>query len=152
MKWRYWVLICAVLLYCAWTGAYLHEQWIEEQEFSQWYHDVEAAIDMLKERCPPDVSQAEWTSMVEWSQNALGNCCGMRASLRVNKDGRNLFLRQLQRRVSTGDIGIHTIDWLWDQYEYLSKRGLDYSRRYRPTLPENRARVQGRQDGHLGVP
>ena len=75
--------------------------------------------------------------MIRLLSSSQGLVCGV-SRVRVYHRGveaASRFLSQLKEEVE-GDVGIDTIDWMWDEIEQLSVHGGDYSEVRRPKRPD----------------
>lgn len=107
------------------------------------------AVDGLAQRRPKDVTRKQWGWVVGWTHNGVCNCLYLPGCLR-DKERYYRFADELEER-SRGEIGLSTIDWIWDEFEAISKGGRSYSERFRPTTPEH-FREAGPHDFGIDVP
>jgi hypothetical protein len=107
--------------------------WIKPiRDHQRWFFRVHASIKSLATRRPPGVDQEQWTQAVLWTLNADGNCCTVADFLKT-RDRAELqrFADELERRID-GPVDLKTIDWIWDEFERISKYGKTYSDKFRP--------------------
>ncbi len=107
--------------------------WIKPNlDHQRWFFRVDASIKSLATRRPPGVDQEQWTQAVLWTQNANGNCCTVAEFLK-KRDRADLdrFADELEHRIH-GPVDLKTIDWIWDEFERISKYGKHYSDEWRP--------------------
>src|SRR5262249_22326902 len=107
--------------------------WIKPRlDHQRWFFRVDASIKNLATQTPPGVDQEQWTQAVLWTLNADGNCCAVADFLKT-RDRAELqqFADELERRIN-GPVDPKTIDWIWDEFERISKYGKMYSDKFRP--------------------
>lgn len=111
------------------------------QRHAQAYHRISNAVQSLVHRRPADVSRKEWSYVIGWTMNAIGNCCSVEQYLNPDEESHERF-RTLPDRFEQrlrADVSFETIDWLWDELEIISKYGKRYSESWRPTTPDHLA-------------
>jgi Na+-transporting NADH:ubiquinone oxidoreductase subunit NqrC len=102
------------------------------------YARLETAISDLKTKRPPDVTREQWSYVIGWTMNGVGNCCAVHQFLKDDQNSHQRFVdfvNELERKVQ-GNVTIETIDWTWDQFILVSRYGDSYSRNFRPTTQE----------------
>lgn len=97
----------------------------------RWYGRVEADLESLAHRRPPDVSRQEWGYVVGWTLNAHANCCSHPNF--VDRSQTERFADEFERKLR-GRVGMETIDWVWDEFMRFSR--IKSYERYRPTSPD----------------
>ena len=98
----------------------------------RWFNQVDASIESLATRRPPGVDQDQWMLAVLWTQNANANCCAMAEFLKTrDRAALERFADELEHRIQ-GPVDLKTIDWIWDEFERISKYGKHYSDEWRP--------------------
>lgn len=119
--------LIALLAVCLAIGGALIHHFILVPD--QLYRQLKLDIQSLANRRPAHVPPGEWEFAVGWTLNLHANC-----GLLYGKDTAEMqnFSNEFSRRLE-GPVGLHTIDWIWDEYERLTKRGKSYSEKYRPT-------------------
>ena len=101
------------------------------QDHRRWYDRVQADLESLKQKRPRDIERAQWAYVIGWTLNAHGNCGGHPNF--VDSDMAELFADELENKLR-GEVGMDTIDWIWDEYMRFSKvKSYD---QFRPTSPE----------------
>jgi hypothetical protein len=108
------------------------------REHREAYQRLESAINGLTSRRPRDVTREEWSYIVGWTMNGIGNCCAVREYLHDDSGSHQrfvAFVNDLELKVQ-GDVTIETIYWIWDQFVLVSRHGERYARNYRPTTSE----------------
>lgn len=127
--------VCLVSLVYGVDQAWLRPQRQHARAFAQ----VRAAMYSVAERRPDGVTGERWIHTVDWTNNAISNCC---ATLSYFKDKDEalerfvVFANELSRR-SKDDITLNLIDWIWDQLEIISKYGTYYTSQYRPMISKD---------------
>lgn len=119
------------------------------QEHSRNYHRLSDAVESLVHRRPPGVTKNEWSYVIGWTRNAIGNCCSIPDYLNKDEASHERF-RTLPERFEgrlREDVTLETIDWLWDEFEAISKYGERYSMLHRPTTPEHLAEADHVSNG-----
>ena len=91
-------------------------------------------IEQLTQKRPTNVTRQQWSYVIGWTMNARGNCLTVRQWIDDYPRFRR-FVEDLERKVE-GNVGIETIDWIWDEIEQNSRPGKSYSNTYRPTTPD----------------
>jgi hypothetical protein len=101
-------------------------------DHQRWHFRVHSSIKRLAARKPPEVEQEQWTQAVLWTLNADANCCAVAEFLKL-RDRAELrkFADELDHRID-GPVDLKTIDWIWDEFERISKYGKKYSDKWRP--------------------
>lgn len=103
-----------------------------ELDHQNWHCRVRDSIQSLSTRIPPGVSREQWDSAIDWTLNAHANCCGRPEFLKtLEKPETGRFADELERRLR-GPVDLKTIDWIWDEFERISKYGKKYSHEWRP--------------------
>jgi hypothetical protein len=111
------------------------------QNHSRAYHRLSDSVESLARRRPPGVSRNQWSYIIGWTMNGIGNCCSVEGFLNRDAESHERF-RTLPDRFEErlrGEVTLETIDWLWDELTLISKYGTRYSEQYRPTTPEHLA-------------
>jgi len=122
------------------------------QIHSQSYHRISDSVQSLAHRRPADVSRNQWSFIIGWTMNGIGNCCSVNGFLNPDEQSRERFLSlpdRFEERLR-GEVGIETVDWLWDELEIISKYGVRYSQQWRPTTPERLAEAESTPVGNSG--
>jgi hypothetical protein len=89
---------------------------------------------MLAKKRPPNITRRQWNNVVGWTTTAHGNT--LAATRWIPREQMDNFESELHLRLQ-GPVDITTIDWIWDEFERLAPNyGPEYSRKYRPTSPE----------------
>ena len=111
------------------------------QNHSRTYSRISDSVQSLVHRRPADVSRNQWSYIIGWTMNGIGNCCSVDGFLNPDEQSHERFRtlpdRFEQRLRDEGSL--ETVDWLWDELESISKYGKRYSEKYRPTTPEHLA-------------
>ena len=103
-------------------------------EHDRRYKRFGVCIDKLAQKRPAHLTVTQWDSMIGWTSNLQGNCLSARSFLKDEpRFGR--FVDELEKKVE-GDVGIETIDWIWDEVVEISGPGQRYSDNWRPTTPD----------------
>jgi hypothetical protein len=92
---------------------------------------IEAHIDSLALRRPPELTRQQWESAVAWTSNLHGN-----SLLRFQTD--TPALRQFEQRLSEklkGKVNLETIDWIWAEYARACPGGANYQR-FKPMMQD----------------
>jgi len=111
------------------------------QNHSRAYDRISQSVRSLEKRRPHTVSRNQWSYVIGWTMNGIGNCCSLDGFLNPDEESHERF-RTLPDRFEEqlrGEVSLETIDWLWDELEIISKYGKRYSALYRPTTPEHLA-------------
>ncbi|MSR59577.1 MAG: hypothetical protein EXS05_18365 [Planctomycetaceae bacterium] len=105
------------------------------------YHRISDSVESLVYRRPVDVPRNQWSFIIGWTMNGIGNCCGVDGYLNPDEESHKRFLTLPDRfdERLRGEVSLETIDWLWDELEAISKYGPRYSAQWRPTIPERLA-------------
>jgi hypothetical protein len=122
------------------------------QRHGQAYDRISNSVRSLAHRRPVDVSRNQWSYVIGWTMNGIGNCCSVDEYLNPNEQSRERF-RTLPDRFEErlrGDVSLETVDWLWDELEIISKYGAHYSDSYRPTTTERLAEADATPVGNAG--
>jgi len=96
----------------------------------RWYRKVEFLILQLTPKRPAEVTDAQWAQCLlhTWNLHTNFGPPGYFA------DGeRYAFAAEFERRLQ-GDVGLATVDWIWDEYA-RNARARSYMH-YRPTTSE----------------
>ena len=95
---------------------------------------IEAHIDSLALRRPPELTPKQWESAVAWTSNLHGN-----SLLRFQADVPALrrFEQRLQEKLQ-GKVTLETIDWIWAEYARACPGGANYQR-FKPMMLEELA-------------
>ena len=120
------------------------------QHHGRLFNHARVSIENLVLHRPPGVTRAQWQYVVGWTLNAHGNCCSFYGA--VDLDGLARFSRELDDRIERDSVDMGTIDWIWDQYERISRVGPEYSRRFRPTRPDRLAEATSNTFVGVNVP
>jgi hypothetical protein len=111
------------------------------QNHSRSYNRISASVQSLVYRRPADVSRNQWSYIIGWTMNGIGNCCSVDQFLNADDESHERF-RTLPDRFEErlrGEVSLKTVDWLWDELEVISKYGKRYSAQWRPTRPDRLA-------------
>lgn len=92
---------------------------------------LEVTVGRLAINRPREFTRDEWSFIIGWTQNAVGNCCGYPDAITDIGEFEAFSIEAEQRARS--DSAIQTIEWMWDQFELVSKNGPSYSSQWRPT-------------------
>jgi len=134
-----WLTVIGIVLVVV---PYWYLSWLRPHQIhSQAYHRLSDAVDSLARRRPAQVTRNEWRFLIGWTRNAIGNCCSIPEFLNPDRASHDRFLTlpdRFEERIA-GEVGIDSIDWLWDELEIISKYGAQYSKHWRPTTPEHLA-------------
>jgi hypothetical protein len=105
------------------------------------YDRLSDSVQSLVHRRPAGVSRNEWSYVIGWTMNALGNCCSVEEFLNSDEGSHERFITLPDRFEGRlrGEVSLETVDWLWDELEVISKYGKRYSAQWRPTTPEHLA-------------
>ena len=128
---RYGLLTMAVCAGAVWIDAEFLRPFRVHQTALHRLQDANQRLTSLR---PPQYSRDEWSFVIGWTQNGIGNCFGFPDAV-TNPQAFTTFAIEAQRRVGTEDAD-QTVEWIWDQMVLLSKYGPEYSARYRPTSSE----------------
>jgi hypothetical protein len=65
----------------------------------------------LANRRPAQLTKKEWSYLIGWTKNAIGNCCSMPEFLNPDQESHDRFLKLPNRfeEQLRGDVGIKTI-------------------------------------------
>ena len=122
------------------------------QRHSRAYDRISNSINSLESRRPANVTKNEWSFVLGWTNNAIGNCISVPGFLKDDPESRERFLTlpaRLDERLGS-DISIASIDWLWNELIVVSKYGQRYSDSWRPTTPERLESTKDIAAGHQG--
>ena len=111
------------------------------QNHQRAYARISAGVQSLIDRRPANVSKNQWSYIIGWTMNGIGNCCSVEGFLNPDEESHERF-RTLPDRFEDrlrGEVSLETVDWLWDELEFISKYGERYSDSYRPTTSEHLA-------------
>ncbi len=98
---------------------------------------MELAILQLSEKCPGELSEAQWAYCITWTLTLHGNFGSSPSPGHVPTDDLERITNELNRRIDAGaDLG--TINWIWDQYIVAYPRAARYEVSYRPTGDTNK--------------
>src|SRR5262245_41145382 len=95
---------------------------------TQTFRRLEAAIDFLRHRAPADIPAQVWEPASMWTGNACLDVCSAPESIRLDEFQR--FTAEVESKVQ-GDVGLDTLDWMWDRLERTGSRGRRYVERHR---------------------
>jgi hypothetical protein len=79
--------------------------------------------------------------LVAWTRYAIGRRGSVAEFFNPDQASHDRFLTlpdRFEKRLA-GEVGMESIDWLWDELEVISKHGPRYCAHYRPTTPERLA-------------
>lgn len=96
-----------------------------------WYARVQADLESLQHRRPPEVNRQQWGYVVGWTLNAHANCCS--APVFVDPALTDGFAADLERTLR-GPVSLATIDRIWDKILTISR--IKSYGQFRPTSPE----------------
>jgi hypothetical protein len=116
------------------------------------YARISDSVESLASRRPADVSREQWSFIIGWSMNGIGNCCSVEGFLNPDKASHERFLTlpdRFERRLH-GDVSLETVDWLWNELEIISKYGTRYSDQWRPTTAERLEKADSIPVGNSG--
>ena len=105
------------------------------QQHMEWYRGVERRIVRLAEHQPAGLTEAQWAACIYWTWQLHGNW-----GPAFQEPAASRFLAEFDNRLA-GEVGLGTIDWVWDEYGRHAPGGRPYSENYRPTTPESLKRV-----------
>ena len=128
-----WVelLVSALITVCGCTILYV-TLIKPHHDHQRWFFRVEGSIKRLATKRPPGVSNEQWEQAVFWTLNAHANCCAVPEFLKMrDKAELERFADELEHRVR-GPADPKIIDWIWDEFERISRYGKKYSYAWRP--------------------
>lgn len=99
------------------------------------YRRTLSLVDGLAQRRPNGVTRKQWAWVVGWTHDAVCNCLSIPSYI-TDEERYYRFVDELERAVR-GEITMSTIDWIWDEFEGISKNGKSYSENWRPTTPKH---------------
>jgi hypothetical protein len=108
------------------------------QIHSRAYYRLSESVQSLVHRRPAVVSKEEWSFIIAWTMNGIGNCCAVEQYLNRDEESHARFLTLPDRfdERLRGQVDLETIDWFWDELKAVSKHGPRYSDNWRPTTPD----------------
>src|SRR5436190_13464133 len=56
------------------------------------YHRISTSVESLAHRRPAGVSRNQWSFIIGWTMNAIGNCCSVDGFLNPDKNSHERFL------------------------------------------------------------
>ncbi len=125
------LLVSALITVCGCTILYV-TLIKPHHDHQHWFFRVEGSIKSLATKKPPGVSKEQWEQAIFWTLNAHGNCCAVQEFLKTrDKAELQRFADELEYRVR-GPVDPKIIDWIWDEFERISKYGNKYSYNWRP--------------------
>jgi len=101
----------------------------------EWRENVRDTLQSSIDKPPTGTTKEQWKWMIEWTQQAMGNCISVPNQIR-DKARLRAFTAELDQRLAV-DIDVATIDWIWDEIERLTTNGKWYSENFRPTRIEH---------------
>ena len=108
------------------------------QNHRRAYDRISDSVQSLAHRRPAAVSKKQWSFIIGWTMNGIGNCCSVDAYLNPDEQSHKRFLSlpdRIDERLREV-VSMETIDWLWDELEAISKYGPRYADNWRPTSPD----------------
>lgn len=97
-----------------------------------YYKRIEVVVADLANKRPEKFSRDEWSFIIGWTQNALGNCFAFHTAIKEPNEFYD-FCIEAENRIQTGEDAGVSIEWIWDELPSLSHYGADYERSRRPT-------------------
>ncbi|QEG01444.1 hypothetical protein Mal15_55200 [Stieleria maiorica] len=85
---------------------------------------IERQIEELHSRCPPSMTTAQWSCMVEWTCNLHGNSL---IPFQTTLEEISEFEARLEERLDR-PVDASTIEWTWNEYAEVCDGGKQYQR------------------------
>lgn len=102
------------------------------------FRNVDADLRNLAKQRPSHIPPGEWEFAVGWTLNLHANCGVPYGGVKV----RDLRAFQTRLRSKMGEpVDMSTIDWIWDEYERITRLGVNYSQKHRPTRSPHLAKA-----------
>ncbi|QDV23097.1 hypothetical protein [Aureliella helgolandensis] len=86
-------------------------------------------IESLRSKCPPDVSAQKWDSAINWTRTAYDNVFFSVDSVATDEVAK--FTSEASKKFAK-EVGIETLDWVWERLAQTGLRGKNYVARFRP--------------------
>jgi len=102
---------------------------MERERYLTSCRNAHSCLDRLAQKRPADVTREDWEYMVGWTYNAKANC--LECYERIEDYPRfHRFIGEFEERLDR-EVGIETIDWIWDEIEAISSLPWGH---HRPTV------------------
>ncbi|WP_182869766.1 hypothetical protein [Stieleria mannarensis] len=85
---------------------------------------IERQLEGLHGRCPPSMTAAQWSCMVDWTGNLHGNSL---IPFQTTLEEISEFEARLKERLDK-PVDASTIEWIWDEYAVVCDGGKNYQK------------------------